>query len=196
MNKLWATTLVKASIFTADQEIVSGSQELQPNIPNFIAIKLPNALRNDTYYIKIEGKLPTGELMFSNQSELIFDQKALTIIIQTEKPDYRQFQMLNFRVIPIYPDLSGYYGTLDVLIYAPAGFILKRWQNIQTNAGVVSLSYLIGDAPTAGWWTIKAIVMGYEETKRFEVYEFYEWKYEVKNINIYPFLLIVTNKHY
>jgi len=66
-----------------------------------------------------------------------------------------------------------------VLLISPPGIIMKRWQNIQTNAGVVSLDYFINDAPPAGTWTIKAIIMGYEATKNFDVYEFYQWKYEV-----------------
>jgi hypothetical protein len=61
----------------------------------------------------------------------------------------------------------------------PYGAILKRWENVQTNAGVVSLGYLLGDAPTPGMYTVKAVVMGYESTKTFELYEFYQWKYEV-----------------
>ena len=62
---------MKASIFTKEQEISSNSQELFPNIPDIIAMKTPNTLREDDYYIKIEGKLPTGELLFKNKSRLI-----------------------------------------------------------------------------------------------------------------------------
>ena len=86
---------------------------------------------------------------------------------------------MRFRCIPIYPDLSAYYGTMDVFIYAPTGIILKRWENVQTNAGVVSLGYLKNHSPPPGTWTVKAVVMGYEATKSFDVYEFYQWKYEV-----------------
>ena len=154
-------------------------------------MKLPNTLRDDTYNIKIEGKFKTGELLFMNESELVFDQKAVSIIIQLERPDYRHESILRFRCIPIYPDLSGYYGTMDVLLYTPQGFIARRWQNIQTNAGVVSLSYIINDAPPAGTWTIKAIVMGYEATKSFDVIEFYQWKYEV-NVTMHHYFLTTS----
>ena len=56
---------------------------------------------------------------------------------------------------------------------------MRRWENIQTNAGVVSLGYLINDAPPPGVWKIKAVVMGYEAYKEFNVIEFYQWKVEV-----------------
>ncbi len=73
--------------------------------------------------------------------------------------------LVRFRCIPIYPDLSAYYGTMDVFIVHPKGIILKRWENVQTNAGVISLGYLINDSPPAGKWKIKATVMGYEAVK-------------------------------
>ena len=130
INKEWNDTIVKASIYTEEQEIVSGSQEFQPNIPNTISIKMPNSLRNDEYFIRVEGKMRSGELLFTNESALIFDQKAVSILIQLERPDYRHESILRFRCIPIYSDMSGYYGTMDVLLYAPQGFIAKRWQNI------------------------------------------------------------------
>lgn len=124
----------------------------------------------------------------------------MSIIIQLDRPDLRhstarkfyyfnshimrkldliRINLVKFRCIPIYPDLSAYYGTMDVFMIAPTGIILKRWENVQTNAGVVSLAYIVNDAPPAGTWKIKAVVMGYESTKTFDVYEFYQWKVEV-----------------
>ncbi len=75
--------------------------------------------------------------------------------------------------------MSAYFGTLDAFLITPYGAVVKRWENVQTNAGVVSLGYMINDAPAPGKWSVKCAVMGYEATKEFEVYEFYQWKYEV-----------------
>ena len=38
MNKHWNNLIVKALIFTDEQEIVSGYQEFIPNVPNSIAM--------------------------------------------------------------------------------------------------------------------------------------------------------------
>ncbi len=38
MNKRWNNLIVKALIFTDEQEIVSGYQEFIPNVPNAIAM--------------------------------------------------------------------------------------------------------------------------------------------------------------
>jgi hypothetical protein len=51
---------------------------------------MPNNIRQANYYLRVEGKLPTGELKFSNQSTIIFQQKAVSIIIQLDRPEYRQ----------------------------------------------------------------------------------------------------------
>jgi CD109 antigen len=179
MNKRWNNLIVKALIFTDEQEIVSGFQEFIPNVPNTIAMIMPNNVRQGNYRLRVEGKLPTGEMTFSNERPIIFEQKAVSILIQLDRPDFKHESVLRFRCIPIYPDLSAYFGTLDAYLISPSGIVSKRWENVQTNAGVVSFAYMINDAPPAGLYTIKCIVMGYEAAKQFEVYEFYQWKYEV-----------------
>ena len=55
-------------------------------IKNF---KIPNNIRHGNYRLRVEGKLPTGELKFSEEKQIIFDQKAVSIIIQLDRPDYR-----------------------------------------------------------------------------------------------------------
>ena len=191
MNKLWTNLMVKALIFTDEQEIASGVQEFLPNVPNTIALVIPNNVRQGNYHLRVEGRLPTGELKFSNESNIIFQQKAVSILIQLDRPDYRHESLLRFRCIPIFPDLSAYYGTMDVFIISPTGIILKRWENVQTNAGVVSLGYVINDAPPPGRYTLKCSVMGYEATKKFDVFEFYQWKYEV-NVSM-PHYFLTTS---
>ncbi len=62
---------------------------------------------------------------------------------------------------------------------------------MQTTAGVVSLEYYINDAPSAGTYTVKCIVMGYEAIRQFQVVEFYQWKYEV-NVSI-PHYFLTTS---
>ncbi len=124
-NKLWQNLVVKALIFTNEHEVVSGTQELMPNVPATISMKMPNNIREDSYFIRLEGRLPTGELTFSNESSVIFEQKAVSIMIQLERPDYRHNTTLRFRCIAIYPDMSAYYGTMDVFVISPRGIVLK-----------------------------------------------------------------------
>ena len=98
---------------------------------------------------------------------------------------------MRFRCITVYPDLSPYLGTVDVFLITRTDIIIKRWENIQTTMGVVSLSYLISDAPVSGLYSLKCVVLGYEATKKFELYEFYQWKYEV-NVSM-PHYFLTTS---
>jgi hypothetical protein len=53
-------------------------------------MQLPRNIKLDNYYLRIEGKLSTGELKFSNTTQLLFQQKGVSVLIQLEKPSYRQ----------------------------------------------------------------------------------------------------------
>lgn len=92
-NKLWDHIMVKALIYTSEQEIASGVQELTSNQPNNIAFTMPNNIRHSQYYLRVEGKLPTGEMKFSQVKPIVFQQKAVSIIIQLDRPDYRHEQI-------------------------------------------------------------------------------------------------------
>ncbi len=89
MNKQWENILVKALIFTHEQEIASGVSEFLANQPGNIAITMPNNIRQGQYFLRVEGKLPTGEMKFSDVKPIIFQQKAVSILIQLDRPTYR-----------------------------------------------------------------------------------------------------------
>ena len=192
INKKWTDLNVRALIYTKEQEIATGIQQFKPNVPDTIGLKIPSNIAQDEYRLKIEGRLLTGELKFFNETSIEFEQKAVSILIQLERPDYRHESILRFRCIPIYPDLSPYLGTLDAFIISPHDIVLKRWENVQTNAGVVSLGYIINDAPPPGRYTLKCVVLGYEATKEFDVYEFYQWKHEV-NVSMPNYFLTTSS---
>lgn len=50
---------------------------------------MPNNIRQGNYHMRIEGKLETGEIAFSEYRSIIFEQKAVSILVQLERPDYR-----------------------------------------------------------------------------------------------------------
>ncbi|CAF1373219.1 unnamed protein product, partial [Didymodactylos carnosus] len=183
----WNPMIVKALISNDDMDVASIEETFYTRVPNSLVMMIPPNARNGTYRLTLEGKLLSGEQKFYNQSELLFDQKAVSILIQLDRPVYRHETIVQFRCIPVYPDLSGYYGTIDVYMIGPSGHILRKWENTQTTAGMVSLEYPLNDAPPEGIWTVKCRVMGYEATKTFEIYEFYARKFEV-NVTL-PFYL-------
>lgn len=183
----WNPMTVKALISNDDTDVAAVEDLFYVGVPRTLEMRIPNNVRSGTYRLTLEGKLLTGEQKFYNVSQLIFEQKAVTILIQLDRPVYRHETVVQFRCIPIYPDLSGYYHTIDVYILGPSGHILRKWENQQTTAGMVALEYPINDAPPEGIWSIKCRVMGYEAVKTFELYEFYSRKFEV-NVTV-PYYL-------
>ena len=57
---------------------------------------MPNNIRQGNYRLRVEGKLPTGEMTFSDERLIIFEQKAVSILVQLERPDYRHESICNF----------------------------------------------------------------------------------------------------
>ena len=131
--------MVKALISNDDMDVAAAEDLFAVGVPRTLEMRIPNNVRAGTYRLTLEGKLLTGEQKFYNVSELVFEQKAVAILIQLDRPTYRHETVVQFRCIPIYPDLSGYYHTIDVYMIGPSGHILRKWENQQTTAGMVSL---------------------------------------------------------
>jgi len=135
----WNPMTVKALISNDDMDVASSEDLFYVGVPRTLEMRIPYNARGGTYRLTLEGKLLTGEQKFHNVSQLIFEQKAVAILIQLDRPVYRHETVVQFRCIPIYPDLSGYYYTIDVYILGPSGHILRKWENQQTTAGMVAL---------------------------------------------------------
>jgi hypothetical protein len=135
----WNPMMVKALISNDDKDVASAEELFYVGVPKSLEMRVPNNVRSGTYRLTLEGKLLTGEQKFYNVSELVFEQKAVAILIQLDRPVYRHETVVQFRCIPIYPDLSGYYHTIDAFMIGPSGHILRKWENQQTTAGMVTL---------------------------------------------------------
>ena len=131
--------VIKALISNDDMDVAAAENSFMLGVPGTLEMRIPNNVRGGTYRLTLEGKLLTGEQKLYRVSQLIFEQKAVTILIQLDRPVYRHETVVQFRCIPIYPDLSGYFHTVDVYLYGPSGYILRKWENQQTTAGLVSL---------------------------------------------------------
>jgi hypothetical protein len=145
LRKSWDPMLVKAMISNDDLAVAVAEGSFMVGVPQTLEMLIPKNIRNGTYRLTVEGNLFTGERKFSNVSQLIFEQKAVSILIQLDRPIYRHETIVQFRCIPIYPDLRGHFHTVDVYIAGPSGHILRKWENQQTTAGIVSLEVSIAE---------------------------------------------------
>lgn len=89
---------------------------------------------------------------------------------------------VRFRTIPINTELKAFNDAIDVFMLDPNGHIMKRWLSRQSNLGTVSLDYELSDQPVFGEWKIRVIAQGQIEESTFLVEEYYQTRFEVRNI--------------
>ena len=111
-------------------------------IHTFHTIKVPDNLGPGSYKLKVQG---THGLMFTNETYLYYESKSVSIFIQTDRAIYKpgsigirnkdiimfsknQFHVLtgislevflivHFRAFAIYPNMSIFSGSMDIVIY-------------------------------------------------------------------------------
>ncbi|XP_023245281.1 CD109 antigen-like [Copidosoma floridanum] len=173
--------MVHASIQRNGVEIAATYQEIQEGIPEKLMMKMPPTSVPGDYRLRVDGNYNslTGGQAFSNDTQLVFSQRSMTIFIQCDKPVYMQGQTIRVRTIPINTELKAFDGTVEVHILNPQGRIMRRWLSRQSNLGSVSLSYQLSDQPVFGEWRIKVIAQGQVEEQSVFVEEYYQTRFEV-----------------
>lgn len=179
-NYLPQTITSHASIICDGLDIASSEQQCSSNVPEIIMLKVPAQALQGSYKLKVEGRTESDEVIFSNETMLEFDQRSISIFVQTDRPIYRQGQVVKFRTVPITTDLKPFSEALDVYMLDPSGLIVKRWLSKQTNLGSVSLEYPLSNQPVLGNWTIRILAQGQVHDSHFLVEEYHEQQFEVK----------------
>ncbi|CAF1920706.1 unnamed protein product [Rotaria magnacalcarata] len=191
LNEQWAITNVAVSLFNQNDEIASNEERLIPNIPTAIIFQVPQNAPNGSYTIYVRGTLPDGDVVFYNETNVIFHAKSLSIFIQLDKPMYKNDQEVHFRCIPVYSDLRGYFSTVNVYIIGPMNNILRRWVNFQTSWGYVELSYKFASFIAFGTYSIRCEAQQSAAEKTFLVDFFLQKKIEV-NVSL-PFFINIES---
>ncbi|KAI4466576.1 macroglobulin / complement [Holotrichia oblita] len=172
---------VRASIQRDGVEVVSHHNSFKINIPETLLMKVPYTSAPGQYKLRVEGLYENvlGGAAFINETKLTFSQRSLTILIQLDKPIYKQNEIVRFRTIPINTELKAFSNVIDVYMLDPKGIIVKRWLSRQSNLGTVSLSYPLSDQPVFGEWKIRVVAQGQIEEATFLVEEYYQTRFEV-----------------
>ncbi len=92
LNDQWSTTRVVVSLFNQYDELASNEDSLIPHIPTALVFQVPQNAPNGSYRLYIRGTLPNGQVVFYNETNVMFRLKSLSIFIQLDKPMYRQDQ--------------------------------------------------------------------------------------------------------
>lgn len=182
------TIITHASILRDGLDITSSDQTCNTGVPEMMMLRIPTQALEGFYKLKVEGRTESDEVVFSNETQLEFNQRSITIFVQTDKPIYKQGQVVKFRTVPITTDLKPFSDALDVYMLDPNGIIVKRWLSKQTNLGSVSLEYPLSHQPVLGNWTIRVLAQGQVQDSHFMVEEYHQQQFEVKVIMASEFL--------
>lgn len=137
-------TRVAVSLFNQHDEIAANEETLIPQAPTPIIFQVPQNAANASYRIYIRGTLLNGDVVFYNETSVIFHPKSLSIFVQLDRPMYRHDQtgdaknlfepqrnsldvLVHFRCIPVYSDLRGYFSTMNVYVIVNRNIEL-RWE--------------------------------------------------------------------
>ncbi|XP_013383486.1 CD109 antigen [Lingula anatina] len=156
--------------------LASQSGLFEAGEPGTLLLQVPTNATPGTYKIRVDG---TGGLAFNNESQLTFKTKTMSILIQTDKPIYKQGQTVRIRALAVYPDLKSFSGPLTVEIYDPSNNKIKSSVDLQESSGVVAAELLLSDQPPLGAWTVRVTAALQTEEKEFTVTEYVEPKFDV-----------------
>jgi CD109 antigen len=172
---------VRASISRDGVEMSADQQIIKTGEPETLLMRVPPTTVPGEYKLRVEGKYEKafGGIAFLNETQLTFSQRSMTIFVQTNKPVYKQNDLVQFRVIPITTQLKGFDNAIDVYMLDPNRHIMRRWLSRQSNLGTVSLEYKLSDQPIYGDWIIRVVAQGQTEEHKFSVEEYYQTRFEV-----------------
>lgn len=182
---------VRISITQGQTELSSTEMLFDRPSSRIVQLLVPENTPEGKYRLRLEGKLEGISIgnIFENETDIEFGTKQASVFIQMNKPLYRQGDKVQFRVVPIMPDLMPKHGSMTVFVDDPNHVTVRRWILIQTNAGgLVSEEFMLSDQPTYGTWTIRIEFFGHEYQRNFEVEEFWEPRFDV-NVSVPAYML-------
>ncbi|KAL5012797.1 hypothetical protein ScPMuIL_011348 [Solemya velum] len=171
-------------------DISNSSGVFRQGNPEQITLDIPYDLEEaryakSYYYLQVEG---TGGLVFTDQVELQFEQKSMSIFVQTDKSIYKPGQTVNFRVFCLNQNMTVYTEPMDIWIGDPNGNRIKQFLGERDDFGVVTKSIVIDTHPVLGFWKINVTVPGSSTVKTFRIGEYVLPKFEV-SLELPPYIL-------
>ncbi|XP_055375533.1 thioester-containing protein 1 allele R1 [Condylostylus longicornis] len=152
--------------------------EVRPFFSELVQFDLPD-IKEDNYKLTAEG---ISGLTFTNETNLLYDSKQLSVLVQTDKAIYKPGDIIRFRILILDENLrpAKNYGEVTAEMRDSQGNLIRTWNDIRlTNSIYKDEIQLTGDFPALGEWTINVIVMKETHVKTFEVDEYIVPKYKI-----------------
>uniref|UniRef100_A0A1I7TL17 TEP1-F n=1 Tax=Caenorhabditis tropicalis TaxID=1561998 RepID=A0A1I7TL17_9PELO len=143
-----------------------------------------------TKKLYIRGETLNSEVIFENEKELKFDQKALSVFIQTDRAIYRPASLVRYRAIVVKSDLKPYVGNATIKVFDPSRNLISQTIDVPLDRGVYSGELQLAEETLLGDWTIEVETSnGMQDKSSFTVDTYVLPKFEV-NIKTSSFITI------
>lgn len=131
-----------------------------------------------TYNLTVRG---TGGLNFVNSTELTYNSKSASIIIQTDKPIYKPGEIVKFRVLLLDRLLRPHGpGPINIHFKDGQGNIINQWQNAIVQKGIFSGELPLSEEPNLGDWSVNVGLKNQNEAQPFTVAQYILPKFNVE----------------
>ncbi|XP_013383952.1 CD109 antigen-like [Lingula anatina] len=110
-------TMAKNNVFLTSQ-----SGNFEAGEPGTLLLQVPTNATPGTYKIRVNG---TGGLTFNNESQVTFKTKTMSILIQTDKPIYKQGQTVEPK-FDVAMNIPSYVSSTDTII---SGSVVAKYSD-------------------------------------------------------------------
>nr|XP_045614119.1 alpha-1-macroglobulin-like [Procambarus clarkii] len=143
---------------------------------------VPQGSTDGKYRLRLEGNEIGGLTgsAFVNETVLVFSPRGATVLVQTDKPIYKQGDTVRFRVVALDTAVKMVEDSVDVFILNPRGVLVRRWLSRQCREGPVTLEFVLSEEPDYGSWTIRVEASNSFTQHIFSVEEFHQPRFEVE----------------
>ncbi|KAI4875835.1 hypothetical protein NFI96_005884 [Prochilodus magdalenae] len=109
------------------------------------------------YELRVRGYIK-GTLVFSNSTALRYNPKSMSILLQTDKPNYKPGQTVRIRAVVLTPEGKPYNKQIEIIIMDPRQNKVHQWLSVDTVLGTASKEFQLSENPPLGTWEIVASV--------------------------------------
>ena len=104
------------------------------------------------YLLKVEGYILSNQgqkngLAFEHEFPLQFSREFLSIIISPNRAVYNAENEIKLRILFLTTSLKPYHGNADLFLLDPDGFVIRKWQSVELNVGVLTKAYTLPKHP-------------------------------------------------